>query len=807
MNIINLREMKKIILLMLCALTTIGVMAQDEVTYPVITGLGSDKFIITVNDAGQIAGLDLTAEAYSALATATEIRVVTEGNVQLSSADMTRLCSSDFTMATLDLSGAKITGINATSNNPLSLIKNSSTITTIVFPAQNGMIIPTQCFGGENNQIQNVIIPDNEGSYQISGEAFYKCHALHTVSIGHGTTSLGGEPYVVPDLGENYDNPTMAQVGTYTSGIAWDGGNSGNVFMGCENLFSVVLDKDIQCLRSNCFSGCRSLEYIVLPDELVSIGPGAFQDCSALKTIAIPAKMRFWGGQVFSNCNSLTDVYLLGEYIPLPISGARGGPFNIQQTTNFNYTAGPNPTYSQADYTPFNPGDQFTMAILHYPGTATGVQNYRWSGANDYHLVDENGTTWPNQEDIKGPDGFYVHSSMGATGGFDNDNDIYIGWKYFLQGNQNEKRDDIYYITRFKTSRWYSVCFPFDLTVDKFQNAFGAQAALSEFVGFTYDIDGEKETMTIHFDVAAIPTSNKVLLKANHAYMIHPSRLVVDDDNPIQIFNVNNLMEHYRSAEVMTKKQAIVNAYNTASTALQAYIDDNYNGVEPRPHEETEDYRQLKKAKEDAKKLYDEWDKVKDDDEVDQINEALNEEVWYTNEDEQYNDPEMTEDEKYRIRRYSLPQQLNNDVTYYFRGNYIEKPAEVDGRFANSTLEDKKLPAGCYYLGGVTKTFYHRQVAGSKWTPFTAILDGKANSANANPAKAISLSFSMDEIERVLNNEGGIATAIDKELVVRIPLKAAGNAYNMQGQLIGTHGTEGLPKGMYIVNGKKHVVK
>ena len=42
--------MKKILLLVLCALTTMGARAQDvEVTYPVITGLGSDKFIITVN--------------------------------------------------------------------------------------------------------------------------------------------------------------------------------------------------------------------------------------------------------------------------------------------------------------------------------------------------------------------------------------------------------------------------------------------------------------------------------------------------------------------------------------------------------------------------------------------------------------------------------------------------------------------------------------------------------------------------------------------------------------------------------------
>ena len=74
--------MKKILLLVLCALTTMGAKAQDvEATYPVITGLGTGKFIITVNDEGQINGLDFFFFFYSALPTATEISVVIESGV------------------------------------------------------------------------------------------------------------------------------------------------------------------------------------------------------------------------------------------------------------------------------------------------------------------------------------------------------------------------------------------------------------------------------------------------------------------------------------------------------------------------------------------------------------------------------------------------------------------------------------------------------------------------------------------------------------------------------------------------------
>ena len=674
------------------------------------------------------------------------------------------------------------------------------------------MWIPDQCFQS-NTKIESIIIPDYpSGNYKIGSGAWEGATGLLRASIGKGTSSLGGDPIPVPSLEgkemANYDEVehpngvTKYDLTHLENGqqIPYYEGEGQGVFSGCTNLYSLVLDDDITCIRGRAFQNCSSIEYIQLPKNLTTLGPDAFAGCSSVTTVVLPEKLRFFGQSVFQSMNSLTDVYLLAEDIPLPFGGSQTPIFTTAQTNEFRYdpAGGPaNPTYSQADYK--SKQGSYTMAILHYPGTETARKNYRWDG-HDYEFVDADGTTWPSNKDI---DDFNIYKES-----LEQSNDIFKGWKYFLQGNMNEKRDDIFYITRFKESRWYSVCFPFDLTVDKFQNAFGAQAALSEFVGFTYDINGEKETMTIHFDVEALPNSNQVLLKANHAYMIHPSRLVVDDDNPIEIYNVNNLLEHYRAADVMVKKTQIVNTYNDARDAFQAYLDEHFGGQDPGPAQgggPGSEYEQLKKAMNDAKKSYDEWKKVKSDDEVDRINSNYNTEVWYTKVDEQYDDANITENaEKYRIRRYALPDEIDNSVTYYFRGNYIEKP--TGERFANSTLEDKVLPANCYYLGGLTETFYHRKKAGSKWTPFTAILD--ANQATTNSAKVFSYSFSMDEIEEAINNGvGGIATALDKELLIHVPLKVTGKVYNMQGQLVGTNGTEGLSKGMYIMNGKKIVVK
>ena len=777
--------------LLVVMLACVPSFAQDEqeVTYPVITGLGNGKFIITVNAGHQIggpgnSGIDLTDEKYSALATATEIRVVTE-NCQLKPADMERLCSNDFQMSTLDLSGAQIEGItglgaNNEGKNALNKLGNSATITTVVFPIQNGMIIPTHCFGEDGNRtIQNIIIPDypDGSSYKIWTNAFEKCHALRTASIGKGTLSLGGDPYDLPTLADP-DNPTMAEVSNLN--FWYTDQTGGSIFSDCENLYSVVLDKNITCIKYNTFKGCVKLDYIVLPEALKALGPGAFEDCEKLATITIPAGFRFWGGQVFSKCNSLTDVYLLGENIPLPVAGDQGGPINIQQTTNFYYTAGDDPTYSQKDYTPTNPGDPYTIAILHYPGTDRGKKHYRWEGATDYSNVDENGTSWPNAQDINK---FNI-----AKEGFDRNNDVYNGWKFFLQGEQTNKTNDIIDITRFKESRWYSICFPFDVTIAQFQSAFGARAALSEFNGITDDENG----LTIKFTQAAVDRStNGIMLKKNHSYMIHPEKLATDQ-SPLTVYNIVNFLEQERDPSVWAKRNALQTRLNRVQNNSwddykAAYPDDTPEIVDGQPNTQERETARIQTLLDNENyRLRNVWT----DEQVHTYNKNYNKEVWQTNIEDEDNSGGK------RIRRYENPR---NNITFYFKGNYMGTETHTD---------PVALPAGCYYLGGGAGTgwafgIYYRLQAGSTWTPYTSILEAEENAVD-NGAKSFGNLYFEDLL--IENAFGEQATGIDKELFIRIPANN-GRVFNMQGQQVSNNGINGLPKGLYIMNGKKYIVK
>ncbi|VTY09434.1 Leucine rich repeats (6 copies) [Prevotella melaninogenica] len=131
-------------------------------------------------------------------------------------------------------------------------------------------------------------------------------------------------------------------------------------------------------------------------------------------------------------------------------------------------------------------------------------------------------------------------------------------------------------------------------------------------------------------------------------------------------------------------------------------------------------------------------------------------------------------------------------VTYTFIGNYDK---------------DKHLQQfSYYYYSGDNETqykngFYKWIKSGSgTWTPYTAcVLMNKDNGANAKP----SISYYLESID-------GQTTAIDTLPVMpAVRDMQQGKVYTITGQLVqqGTINLKALPQGVYIVNGKKYIVR
>ena len=131
-------------------------------------------------------------------------------------------------------------------------------------------------------------------------------------------------------------------------------------------------------------------------------------------------------------------------------------------------------------------------------------------------------------------------------------------------------------------------------------------------------------------------------------------------------------------------------------------------------------------------------------------------------------------------------------VTYTFIGNY------------DNTKHLQQY--SYYYYSGDDETqykngFYKWIKSGSgKWTPYTAcVLMNKDNGANAKP----SISYYLESID-------GQTTAIDTLPVMpAVRDMQQGKVYTITGQLVqqGTINLKALPQGVYIVNGKKYIVR
>ena len=158
--------------------------------------------------------------------------------------------------------------------------------------------------------------------------------------------------------------------------------------------------------------------------------------------------------------------------------------------------------------------------------------------------------------------------------------------------------------------------------------------------------------------------------------------------------------------------------------------------------------------------------------------------------------------------------------SYTFIGN-INDAVETDGV---SDGGKKDMPLPCYFLGvknGSYFPMYYRRTNGGqkKWSQYSAIIvPSEAAKKNIEAFMGSGSSAGAKEIvfgEWEIVDEDQMTTVIDnavvegKEKNEPAQIKHLNVVYNIKGQVIRNNSTsvEGLPKGLYIVNGKKYMVK
>ena len=654
----------------------------------------------------------------------------------------------------------------------LSSIRN--TIETIVFPVVDGMIIPENVFNGDKfSNLKTVIIPDygtptistsaGESTatpkYYIANNAF-KGSNLERVSLGYGFTDKIIKP--------SPEGDKLQEIGA-------------SMFSNCKNLNTVVLNNYITSLPSQAFEYTYSLEYVDLPMYVAHIGDLCFK-WSGLRTITIPDYIEILGSsspQLFQYCLNLSDIYINTDNVQVKYQGLLednqtkikytgngttewGYQYYENNSNSSPYDGAPNPNIDV-----FGQGSRTGQlaTVLHYPGTITSRENYRVPCMFYYHGVDPaTGTTWPTNNDFSNiyngwndPDGNYQAGYAYNHGGTYQDNinsSPYGGWRQMKLGAQNIKEQDVFYEDRIKEARWYTVCYPMDLSKAQFETAYGIGADLRKFSSATYNSD--KNSVVLNFDEHETETDG-VYLKRNVPYMVHPARL------------------NYREEKILNKvyENGEFKGYEYEKETI--YI----NGVEY-TRDKSQQVLAFYNIQSDlfAKKNAD-----GSDDEV-----AIQAAIDAT---------ESKLDDK-MVWQHCDGVTQNMDFTY--RGNY-QRPGSATA---------KKIPAGAFYLGmwpGEPETLgFYKSDGSVSWPQYVAAIlpgTGSNSTSQADAGSKLNVSFFGEDVVSVTTE---ITDA--PQIQVNI-IKASDKVYNMNGQMVldSAKDMNSLPKGMYIVNGRKFVVK
>ena len=78
-------------------------------------------------------------------------------------------------------------------------------------------------------------------------------------------------------------------------------------FAYCENLKDITMPSNLQSIGKDAFSCCQSLTSIVLPEGITSISANAFNNCTALEQVTLPSTLTSINGNPFSSCKALKE--------------------------------------------------------------------------------------------------------------------------------------------------------------------------------------------------------------------------------------------------------------------------------------------------------------------------------------------------------------------------------------------------------------------------------------------------------------------------------------------------------------------
>jgi hypothetical protein len=334
-------------------------------------------------------------------------------------------------------------------------------------------------------------------------------------------------------------------------------------------LKSIILPSDMDVIADNCLENCNSLKQVIIPDGVTSIGVSAFDQCKSITSINIPEGCKTIKEKAFAQTclqaiklpstlesigdNAFTDnKYITSITFPTPKTTLEIGSNAFLNCYNLRdiYITDKAPTIKDNTFTNTQLGQNPNGQNLTDDGSVT-IDNYRTNGQDNpifLHYPNGKGSEYGDNEGadnrasqyhLTGKDGVKYPKEVNGDKGNGEANEWYehhSGWAQFVFAAPTPNTETpIPVPEQYNAGRWYTMCFPFNLTRKQIEDTFGSGTEVCNFQYVEKEQIGEMTVYSIRFNEDLIKNGldekgnpitpgSQIITKADQPYMIHPSQ-------------------------------------------------------------------------------------------------------------------------------------------------------------------------------------------------------------------------------------------------------------------------------------------
>ena len=163
--------------------------------------------------------------------------------------------------------------------------------------------------------LTSIEIPDNVTN--IGDETFAFCKSLTSVTIPNSVTAIGQSTF--------YGCSSLTSI-TIPNSVTTIGSNA---FSYCSALTSVTIPNSVTDIGDSAFAW-TNLRIITIPNSVTDIGDSAFAWCTYLISVTIPNSVTTIGQNAFYSCDGLTEVHIndIAAWCNIDFEDARANPLN-----------------------------------------------------------------------------------------------------------------------------------------------------------------------------------------------------------------------------------------------------------------------------------------------------------------------------------------------------------------------------------------------------------------------------------------------------------------------------------------------